>query len=94
MGGSDEERSEVLKKFYEIYRPLQRRNNLRMYSHCSIYEKDDAFIEIWEYEGEKKVRNICRAKEENEIDCYRRAIDALEAYGKKGEIKEHEKRAG
>lgn len=65
-----------------------------MNSHFSVYEKDDAFIEIWEYEGERKARNICRAKEESEIECYKRAIDALEGYRTKGESRAHERKTG
>ena len=43
---NDEEYREVIRRFYEVYRPLQKRHNLRLHSHFSIY--DDGFIEIWE----------------------------------------------
>ena len=40
---NDEEYREVIRRFYEVYRPLQKRHNLRLHSHFSIY--DDGFIE-------------------------------------------------
>ena len=46
------EYSEAVKEFYRVYRPLQKKHNLRMHSRFSIY--DDGFIEIWEYTGEKR----------------------------------------
>ena len=87
---NEEEYRAIVRKFYEIYRPLQKRNNLRLHSRFSIYE--DGVIEIWEYIGEQRSRCVCKAKEEDEIECYKRAIEALESYGKeRGRI--YEKRA-
>lgn len=74
----DQERRTVIKQFYELYRRLQRQHNFRMHSRFSIY--DDGLIEIWEYEGDKRVRNVCKAKEEKEVDCYKRAIETLVNY--------------
>lgn len=42
-----DEYREVVKEFYRVYRPLQKKHNLRMHSRFSIY--DDGLIEIWEY---------------------------------------------
>lgn len=72
------ERKKVIKEFYRVYRQLQKRNNLRLYSRFSIY--NDNIIEIWQYKGEKRVRNICKVKEDDEIKCYKRAIEALKNY--------------
>lgn len=74
----DQERRTVIKQFYELYRRLQRKHNFRMHSRFSIY--DDGLIEIWEYKGDKRIRNICKVKEEKEVDCYKRAIETLANY--------------
>lgn len=89
---SEEEYREVIKRFYEVYRPLQKRHNLRLHSHFSIY--DDGLIEIWEYKGEKRSKCVCKIKEENDIDCYKRATDELKNYGKEKERITNGKRAG
>lgn len=47
-----DEYREAVKEFYRVYRPLQKKYNLRMHSRFSIY--DDGFIEIWEYTGEQR----------------------------------------
>lgn len=82
---NDEEYREVIRRFYEVYRPLQKRHNLRLHSHFSIY--DDGLIE-------QRSKRVCKVKEENDIDCYKRAIEALERYGKERERITYEKRAG
>lgn len=94
MRNEDDERRALIHEFYQIYRSLRNKKNLRLHSHFSLY--DDSFIEIWEYANEKRVRKIVRAKEENEIECYRRAIEELKDYAQKAEGTEHEKerRAG
>lgn len=51
---------------------------MRMHSRFSLY--DDGLIEIWEYRGEQKTRNICKIKEESETECYKRATEAVENY--------------
>ncbi len=89
----EDEHKEIVKKFYEIYRPLQKRYNLRSHMHFSIYEREDDLIEIWEYKGETRGKCIVRAKETEEIDCYKRAIDELKNYKQEREGKEHERSA-
>lgn len=91
MEENDEQRRALIHKFYQIYRPLQKRNGLREHSHFDIYGNN--LIEIWEYEGERKGRCICKAREDTEIACYQRAIELLESYSGKKEVR-HEKRAG
>lgn len=66
--------------FYSIYRRLQKKHTLRLHSHFSIY--DDGLIEIWEYKGDQRTRAICKVKEESEIECYKRATEALISYEK------------
>ena len=61
--------------------------------HFSIYEREDDLIEVWEYEGETRERCIVRAKETEEIGCYKRAIDELKNYKQEREGKEHERSA-
>lgn len=78
---------EAVHKFYEIYRPLQKKYNLRMYLHLSIY--DDGLIKAWEYHGETKGKCILRVKEAEDIDCYKKATEELKYYDK--DKKEREK---
>ena len=85
----EDEYKEIVRKFYEIYRPLQKKYNLRYHMHFSIYESEDDLIEIWEYKGETRGKCIVRAKETEEIDCYKRAIDELKNYKQEREEKEH-----
>lgn len=88
---NDEERRELIHKFYQVYRPLQKRHSLREHSHFDVYGNN--FIEIWEQEGDRKGRYICKIKEDTEIECYQRAIEQLEAYSRKDTVK-HERKAG
>lgn len=89
----DDERSKAMRDFYQIYRPLQKKYNLRMHSHASIY--DEAFIRIWEYRGEVKGECVVYAKEEDEAACYRRATDELINYSnRKEEVRGNERKAG
>lgn len=93
MEENDEERRVLIHTFYQIYRPLQKRSGLRCHMHFDI--QDNNIIEIWEYEGERKGRCICKVKEDTEIACYQRAIDQLESYGRsRKETIRHEKRTG
>lgn len=91
MENRDDERRALIHEFYQIYRPLQKKRDLRLHSHFSIYPKDDDFIEVWEYVNDKKVRQIVRAKEENEVECYKRAIEELKSYAEKEEGAGYEK---
>ena len=91
MEENDEERRALIHKFYQIYRPLQKRHSLRYHMHFDIYGNN--LIEIWEYEGDRKGRCICKVKEDTEIACYQRAIEMLKSHSGK-EIVENEKRAG
>ena len=83
----EDEYREIVSKFYEIYRPLQKKYNLRLHVHFDIY--DDGLIEIWEYQGEIKGRCILHVKETEEIDCYKKSIQELEYYKRKREETEH-----
>lgn len=77
MEENDEQRRELIHKFYQIYRPIQKSCGLREHSHFDIYGNN--LIEIWEYKGERKGRCICKVKEDTEIACYQRAIEILES---------------
>ena len=72
--------AEAVKEFYRVYRPLQKKHNLRMHSRFSIY--DDGFIEIWEYIGEQRSKCVCKVKEEKDVECYKRATEELQNYGR------------
>ena len=76
----DDEYRKLIHEFHSIYDPLRKAHNLRMSSHSSIYESEDDWIEIWEYEGERKKKLVVREKEKNIEDCYKRAIEELKSY--------------
>lgn len=78
-----DEYSEVVRQFYEIYRQLQKKHNLRLRIHFDIY--DDGRIEIREYEGETCGKYVCKVKEKEDIECYRKAIQELEHYRREKE---------
>lgn len=82
----EDEYGKIVGKFYEIYRPLQRRYNLRSHMCFSIY--DDGLIEIWKYRGEVREKLIVRVSEPEDIDCYNRAIEELESFQKQKEREE------
>lgn len=88
----DEEYSQVVKEYYRIYRPLQKKYNLRDHHHFSIYS--DGLIEIWEYKGDERKRLICKVTEETDIQCFKRAIEELKNYEKEKEKKTYEQKAG
>lgn len=83
----EDEYKEAVRKFYEIYRPLQKKYGLRSHMHFGL--SGDGMITVWEYIGEKRGKCILRAKETEEIDCYKRAVDGLESYKKEREVREH-----
>lgn len=91
MDGNDEERSALINKFYQIYRPIQKSHGLRYHMHFDIYGNN--LIEIWEYAGERRGRCICKVKEETETACYKRAIEMLISYSGKGDYAKHEQKA-
>lgn len=91
MDGNDGERSALINKFYQIYRPIQKSHGLRYHMHFDIYGNN--FIEIWEYAGEVRKRCICKVKEEDEIACYKRAIEMLISYSGKGDHAKYEQKA-
>lgn len=73
----DERRTAALHSFYEAYRELQQYDNLRLHTHSSIYEKDDALIKIYRYQGEKKGERILKVTQEDEADAYEQAADQV-----------------
>lgn len=82
MGENNEERKALIHKYYQTYRRLKERYNLRLYSHFDIYNNN--FIEVWEYEGGREVRCICNVKAESETMCYMKAIEELKNYAETG----------
>lgn len=80
----NEERMELIREFMSTYRKLQKRVTLKMRSHFDSY--GDNYIEIWECNNGKIVRNICRAREDEETACYKRAIGDLKRYAGYREI--------
>lgn len=73
----DERRTAALHNFYTLYRELQKYDNLRLHTHSSIYEKDDALIEVYRYQGEKKGKCVLKVTQEDETDAYEQATDQV-----------------
>lgn len=69
-----DEYAEAVRRFYEVYRPIARRHNLRLHSKFSLY--DDGFIKIFQGEGQDK-KQIIKVEEKDDALCYRRAMDAV-----------------
>ena len=85
----EEEYRAAVKKFYETYRPMARRYNLRMQSHFSM--RHDGWIKIYKREGTSE-KMIVKCEEENDVECYRRATEALTSWECKK--RERQKAAG
>ena len=83
MMDSDQERRASIHTFYQVYRPLQKGRDIRSHMHFDVYGEN--LIEVWEYVGGTKERCICRVREDDEVTCYKRAIEILMIYNKKGE---------
>ena len=66
--------AEAVRRFYEVYRPIARRHNLRLHSKFSLY--DDGFIKIYQGEGLDKKR-IIKVEEKDDILCYRKATEEV-----------------
>lgn len=86
----EDERRALEDKFYEIYRPLQKRHGLRYHMSFDLFGNN--MIEIWEYVGEKKGWRICKTEAETAEECLRLAIGDLKWYETIKEIKNKEER--
>ena len=73
-----DEYAEAARRFYEAYRPIARRYNLRLHSRFSLY--DDSIIKIYQGEGQGK-KLITKVEEKDEVLCYRKATDAVIRWG-------------
>lgn len=78
MNQTEDERQMLEQSFCRIYRPLQKQHGLRCHECFDVFGNN--MIEIWEHEGEKRGRRICKVEEETAEECLRRAIDSLEWY--------------
>ena len=65
-----DEYAEAVRRFYEVYRPIARRHNLRLHSKFSLY--DDGFIKI--YQDKKQVIKV---EGKDSTLCYRKATEAV-----------------
>ena len=95
MEESEKERRTLIHEYYQIYRPLQKKYGLKEHSHFDIYGNNR--IEIWEYGRSRKGTSICEISEDDEVTCYKRAIEMLENYRqlkKESEEKAYESKAG
>ena len=67
----------VVKRFYVIYLPLSRKYNLSIYSKFGVGRTGTIKI----YQGDwPKQNQIIKVERDEDIDCYRRAIEELESW--------------
>lgn len=78
------------REFRELFWKLHKKYRLNMHLQESVYENKDDSIEIWREDGEK-VEIVCRTKEKDIEDCYRRAVADLQHYDKRQEEKRRKK---
>lgn len=72
-----DEYAAVVKRFYVIYLPLGRKYNLSIYSKFRAGRQ--GIIKI--YQGDwPKQNQIIKVERDEDIDCYKRAIEELESW--------------
>lgn len=69
-----DEYAEAVRRFYEVYRPIGRRYNLRVHSSFSLYRP--GFIKIYQGDGPDR-KQIIKVKEDEDIECYEKATEEL-----------------
>lgn len=79
--------TEEERRFRELYRRLRKEYGLWMHLYTSVYEEKDDIIEIWQMEDGKNKETICRVKEKNIEDCYKKAVIDLKHYERKMKAK-------
>ena len=77
-----DEYAAVVKRFYAIYLPLSRKYNLSIDS--KFRAGRPGIIKIHQGEWPKQ-NQIIKVEREEDIDCYKRAIDELESWAKSRE---------
>lgn len=84
---SGEKYKKAVNDFYRVYVPARQKYSLRMDANFSMF--DDGVIEIWRYERERRVEQVCKVKEVDDVICYKRAKREIEDYVKKMERERH-----
>lgn len=72
--------TEAEKEFRELYGRMRKEYGLWMHLQSSIYERKDDMIEIWRMEDGRNKETVCRVKEKDIEDCYRKAVIDLKHY--------------
>lgn len=85
----EEDYGKEVREFYNVYLPLQRRYNLQMYAHFSIWE--DGWIKICKKTGRQQ-KLIIKTESESDTAYYRMAREQLNSW-EIAQLKE-EKQAG
>lgn len=80
---AEDEYKRIVKEYYQIYRALQKKYDLRERSHFDL--RGGNCIEVWEYRDGTEEKCICQIKDEEAIGCYKRTIEVLQKYKKKKE---------
>lgn len=72
-----DEYAAVVRRFYEIYRPIGRRYNLCVQT--KFYSGKKGYIRI--YQGDwPNQKLIIKVEKDKDVDCYKRAIEDLESW--------------
>ncbi len=71
------------REFRKLYRELRKKYGLRMHLHDNIYKKKDKVIEIWRDRDGRAAETVCRIREKDIEDCYRKAVIDLKHYDAK-----------
>lgn len=68
---------QAIHEFYTAYEELKQYGDYRLHTHSSIYQKDDALIEIYAYSGREQKNRVLRVTQEDETDAYMQAADQI-----------------
>ena len=75
--------TEEEREFRKLYRELRKKYGLRMHLSASVYERNDDLIEIWRDRDGREAETVCRIREKDIEDCYRKAVIDLKHYDAK-----------
>lgn len=76
-----DEYAAVVRKFYEVYRPIGRRYNLRVHSRFSMNRP--GFIKIYQGDGPDR-KQIIKVEEDDDVACYVRRRHKTQRYVEAG----------
>lgn len=83
---NDEEYKAAVEAFYKVYKPARKKYNLRMASHFSLF--DDDWIEVTQWQYDRRVAQIFKVKEEGAIEVWKRATAEIQNFVNKMKMEE------